>query len=645
MYWLFDPSTTTSTDPFDSTGGLPKGFTFGIELENALIKAFNVSRIENFFLTLENDAKKLNTQIANGVASNLGQIQSTIFNVYKEGLKYGFAYGDAKELVEAIGTGMGRITTYQQEAIKDSILLAKSLGMGSKETGEMVSNMMKLGLGHEKANEIILKTYEKAKAFGVNASVLTKTVSTNLYAAQSYNFKDGVDGLTKMAIQAQRLGMDMDKTLNLTLDLLDPEKAMEMSSQFQMMGGEFGKLLGDPFKLMNMDAAELQDNIAKAAAASAEFNTKTGQFEIKNRAMMQYFKETGSQLGYTYKEMSEMVNKAGREAMILDSIKPDVLGGLTEEQKSVVQSLAQIKNGKVMIDIDGNGTLTEINKATLSDLKNLQASQAEGNKGFAGLGDNATQQLSVQQKMLITLEQIRNSGIFGVGLGGGGKMLGNIEEQTILDNEELKKLQTKIQTQIGNISTYIIGYYTAALTSFNTKMIELQNKVVDMATNLKNLMATTNTTSTADTANQVVTGFDVFIPAGGQKTISSGFGDLIKLDKMDASLNIPQADMENLFNYANLGDKASKLLPTAMSVGGKVGSLNEAVEQKIKLESTNTQQVNIAGSTDINIKIDSNLPNDILSKMVDKDTLKDTILTTINDRLSKDWSRKIQNVG
>ncbi len=641
MYWLFDPS-TTSTDPFESTGGLPKGFTFGIELENALIKAFNVNRIENFFLTLENDAKKLNTQIANGVAANLGQIQSTIFNVYKEGLKYGFAYGDAKDLVEAIGSGMGRITTFQQEAIKDSILLAKSLGMGSKETGEMVSNMMKLGLGHDKANEIILKTYEKAKAFGVNASVLTKTVSTNLYAAQSYNFKDGVDGLTKMAIQAQRLGMDMDKTLNLTLDLLDPEKAMEMSSQFQMMGGEFGKLLGDPFKLMNMDAAELQDNIAKAAAASAEFNTKTGQFEIKNRAMMQYFKETGNQLGYSYKEMSEMVNKAGREAMILDSIKPNVLGSLTEEQKSVVQSLAQIKDGKVMIDIDGDGKLEDINNATLKQLQNLQDKQAETGKP---LEETATQQLSVQQKMLISLEQIRNSGIFGVGLGGGGKMLGKIEEQTILDNQELKTLQTKIQTEIGNISTDIIGYYTTALTSFNAKMIELQNKVVDMATNLKNLMATTNTTSTADTANQVVTGFDVFIPAGGQKTISSGFGDLIKLDKMDASLNIPQADMENLFNYANLGDKASKLLPTAMSVGGKVGSLNEAVEQKIKLESTNTQQVNIAGSTDINIKIDSNLPNDILSKMVDKDTLKDTILTTINDRLSKDWSRKIQNVG
>jgi len=638
MYWLQEG--TTPTDDF-SSANKKNIIGFTKDLADAVKTAFDPTRINSFFLTIENDAKRLNTQIANGVASNLGQIQSTIFNVYKEGLKYGFAYGDAKDFVEAIGSGMGRITTFQQEAIKDSILLAKSLGMGSKETGEMVSNMMKLGLGHDKANEIILKTYEKAKAFGVNASVLTKTVSTNLYAAQSYNFKDGVDGLTKMAIQAQRLGMDMDKTLNLTLDLLDPEKAMEMSSQFQMMGGEFGKLLGDPFKLMNMDAAELQDNIAKAAAASAEFNTKTGQFEIKNRAMMQYFKETGSQLGYSYKEMSEMVNKAGREAMILDSIKPNVLGSLTEEQKSVVQSLSQIKDGKVMIDIDGDGKLEDINNATLKQLQNLQASQAETGKP---LEETATQQLSVQTKMAKTLEMIQNQLTFQFKPGDITKLLNANENVTMYG--EGKDTYDELFKSFANNSVSIIG----TITTFNTELSKIDKDFIktisdSFATLVANLNTALDKIIDAAKAIKIETEQDVFIPAGGQKTISSGFGDLIKLDKMDASLNIPQADMENLFNYANLGDKASKLLPTAMSVGGKVGSLNEVVEQKIKLESTNTQQVNIAGSTDINIKIDSNLPNDILSKMVDKDTLKDTILTTINDRLSKDWSRKIQNVG
>lgn len=636
MYWLQEG--TTPTDDF-SSANKKNIIGFTKDLADAVKTAFDPTRINSFFLTIENDAKRLNTQIANGVASNLGQIQSTIFNVYKEGLKYGFAYGDAKDFVEAIGSGMGRITTFQQEAIKDSILLAKSLGMGSKETGEMVSNMMKLGLGHDKANEIILKTYEKAKAFGVNASVLTKTVSTNLYAAQSYNFKDGVDGLTKMAIQAQRLGMDMDKTLNLTLDLLDPEKAMEMSSQFQMMGGEFGKLLGDPFKLMNMDAAELQDNIAKAAAASAEFNTKTGQFEIKNRAMMQYFKETGSQLGYSYKEMSEMVNKAGREAMILDSIKPNVLGSLTEEQKSVVQSLAQIKDGKVMIDIDGDGKLEDINNATLKQLQNLQASQAETGKP---LEETATQQLSVQTKMAKTLEMIQNQLTFQFKPGDIKDLLKANESVTMYGDNPYKNLFDNFKNESDGIIGTITGFYTELSNINKTFITTISNTFGDLISNLDTVL---NKILTAAGDIKIETEQDVFIPAGGQKTISSGFGDLIKLDKMDASLNIPQADMENLFNYANLGDKASKLLPTAMSVGGKVGSLNEAVEQKIKLESTNTQQVNIGGSTDINIKIDSNLPNDILSKMVDKDTLKDTILTTINDRLSKDWSRKIQNVG
>jgi hypothetical protein len=167
-------------------------------------------------------------------------------------------------------------------------------------------------------------------------------------------------------------------------------------------------------------------------------------------------------------------------------------------------------------------------------------------------------------------------------------------------------------------------------------------KITATIQNMITAMSNTNFTPTPS-APTPTEAYDIYIPAGTNKTISTGFGDLINLNKGDASLNIPQEDMETLFNYANLGDKMSKMVPNSKMTESKVGTLTNYIEQKIVTETTSKQEVNVGGSADINIKIDSNIPQNMLDKIIDNPELKRTIMSQINERLSKSFKEKLIN--
>ena len=244
MYFLLN---TVDRDPFGNIGGASGGeragfqpISYTIQLESALKEAFNPQRIIKYFLTVEEDAKRLNTQIGNGLTTNLKQFQDTINEVYAKGLEYGFLYGDSKEYMAEIGASLGRSVNYQRDLLVDGIALGKAMGITNKEAAGIGTSFIKAGFSAKEANEQTKDLFNQARLYGVNAAALTKTVSSNIYLAQGYGFKDGVKGLTEMAAQAQRLGLSFDGLTKTAEMFFDIDKAVEMSSKLQMLGGNFG---------------------------------------------------------------------------------------------------------------------------------------------------------------------------------------------------------------------------------------------------------------------------------------------------------------------------------------------------------------------------------------------------------------------
>ena len=78
---------------------------------------------------------------------------------------------------------------------------------------------------------------KQARDYGINVGKFMKDIGSNIKMLSSYNFKDGVEGFSRMVAKAQALRMDVSQTFSLSEKLLDPETAIETAAGFQMLGG------------------------------------------------------------------------------------------------------------------------------------------------------------------------------------------------------------------------------------------------------------------------------------------------------------------------------------------------------------------------------------------------------------------------
>ena len=634
MYWLEN----TASDPFDTSAASgAKGLTFAKDVEVAMSKAFDPLRIEKFFLTLENDAKKLNLQVANGLQSNLQSIQQIMFDVYKEGLDYGFAYGDAKEYITAIQAGSQRMSSLTKDNTMNALLLGKALGVGAKEVGALYSNFVQFGMSQETANAKLTTIMQTARKYGVDASVLTKTVSDKIYQAQLYGFKNGVEGLTKMAIQAQRVGTSMELAAKAADKAFNPEEAIEMASTMQMLGGSVGAL-ADPFQLMNMaqsDMGALQDQILKSSASMVDFNTKTGEFKISPE-MRRNMTEFAKSIGSDYETVAKSAVKFRKEQEVMSRIP--LTAGFSEEDKSIITSMAEIgPGGQVQIKDPKTDQMVDVSKLTSQQIADLKAYQVEANKQPI---DIAKEQLTVQDKMAKTLEEIKNAGIFGTKLETGMKI------PSTIDDDLIKKAQSFSNTLQTNFEAYKIGEavvasYTNTLSKLSSSITYIESQMANMMIDMKTRMSNT-AESGLDTDNDGIPDYtdpdadgnpdtpnDFFLPSDSKTMITADFGGMIKKivpNNDDTLLGMPKESMESLFKYANFGGEVSTMVPKEKNFEKNVQTLSQYVEQKIVTENTSNVKLGVEPIS-VNVKLEgTGLNKDEISKLVDTNEINNAVI-------------------
>jgi hypothetical protein len=655
------------TDPFASGAATGPEFSkvqvsnFSDQLNKAFNSAFDQTRVEDFFLTLESKATKLNTTLGQGLRKGVVEFQEEIYKVYEEGIQYGIAFEDAGKFLEGVQSSMGRMIPTSAEMTKNALVFGKAIGETPENVAKLIGGMTQYGITQSKSIAIMNKVAATAKASGLDAKTLTKTVSDNIQKAQIYGFKNGVEGLTKMAAQAQRVGLSLDtaqKTANLILNG-GPEKAVQMASELQALGGNIGAL-GDPFQLIHMsmyDMEGLQDQIIKASSAAVDFNETTGEFKIGGEEMLR-LRQQADILGLTYEDVAKGAINARKEQEIMS--KGIDFRGLTEEQRGLVSSLAEIgPGGKVSIDLPGfeEGTrdletlmqdnsfieaLNEYNKDLGKNEKDLQTEMLQ----------NAKNQLSVQDKQLATLITIQNQGIFGQGLDVGKKIVGTAEDKTLYGaaKTSLDGLITQFNDSFSNVNSAIENAYGVQLVAFTTFVETLKNLVDDTVALIQVKLGSITT----PTPSPTIIVQDAFVPAGGGKMVTGSFGKFFGDTKDDMLLSPGIGDFFNKYNEAenNLksiggaksGGDLSLLYKNATSQPSQ--NLVDLLTKSSSFSPTNTeitQKVEIGGKTELTLNINTNIPQNLINEVLNTAQLKETIMTTVNTRLSAEYSDKLSN--
>jgi len=639
---LFD----LETDAFNPADTDNRGLNFGAKLEGAIKASMNPERIEKFFLTLEKDALNLNTKVANGLQSNLKSIQSTIYNVYKDGLDYGFAYGDAKDYIDAIATASQKMVNITTENVKGAVMLSKAMGIGAKEVGAMYGSMMQMGMGQEKTRQILEKTFRDARSYGVDASTLTKTVSDNIFKAQAYGFKGGVDGLREMAIQAQRVGISIELAAKAADKAFDPEGAIEMASSLQMLGGNMGGLT-DVHSLMYMaqsDMGSLQDTILKASSSMVDFNSTTGEFKISPE-MRRNMTDQAKAMGMSYDEYSKAAIKFKKEQEVMSRIP--LSAGFSEADKSFIASMAEIgPGGEIQIQMPGTDQILKGSEITTKKLEELKIAKSEAEKPIE---DIAKEQLAVSDKISKTLEDIKNAGIFGTGLSTGMKMPETINTSLI---SAAQNFNTTLVNGIeaAKFGDSVLGLYTSVITKTGEVIDEftknLQKKLNDVITDMETKISKGKKEEEKKEEEEETEVKD-FVPEFLKNSFKKEEEKKTEEFLPEWLKNTQSSNMNKTLNSTDLNvqkdllsSSVEKLSPLPMRELSK----SEPIERYVENKTIN--EVNIGGKTELEItlKTPDNNSEKILSLLLNNPELKETVMATINERLSKEYSDKLINV-
>ena len=380
---------------FTGLNDLLKQFT------NAAAEALSPNRLAVRYAQIEDLTKRTTKNISGMFGAAADALQTASVNAYLKTLDIGASYEEVLSIQQEIATQQQKALSLTEAEVVAAVEFSKATGVAAKDVGTIVLAFADLGQSTSTALENMSDMAAEARKYGLNVGQFMGTVAKNLTLVNSYGFKNGVEGFTKMVARSQALRIDMAQTTKLAADLLNPEKAIELAAEFQNLGGAIGDL-GDPFKLMYMaqnDMEGLQESVVQAAKSAVMFNKQTGDFKISGTEMYR-LRAQASALNMSYEDLANTAVRAAKESEILSRLR---FTGLNKETQQLVANLAEIKDGQVQIKLPG------MDKA-ITDFSVLQNENSEEFKALKAYQETAVlSDRQIAEGQLSSLQTIANS--------------------------------------------------------------------------------------------------------------------------------------------------------------------------------------------------------------------------------------------
>ena len=269
-------------------------------------------------------------------------------------VRLGIGFEELAEAAENLVSESGRFITLN----RDSWYAAGEAAAAYVGTlGELVSmypSFEKIGIGASNVAKQIELTGSRSLSLGLQSSKTTKELSTNLSRLNEFGFKNGVQGLSNMVMKSTELRMNMDSVFKIAEDVMDPEKAISLSANLQVLGGAMGDF-NDPLKMM-YDATNnvegLQDALIGAAGSLATYNSEQGRFEITG-VNLRRAKAMAAELGISYGELANGAIAAAERTSAATALMGRGLK-LDDDQQRFLTNISQMKDGQMTIELNSD---------------------------------------------------------------------------------------------------------------------------------------------------------------------------------------------------------------------------------------------------------------------------------------------------
>ena len=641
MMWLFQ-------DPVISDEFSAEGFKLYSEAIKNLYTAAKESAIPEtnieILTGMESKAKVLQRTIS-GIAlepANAEKFREKLEKIYfgTKGLNDGIlaiggSFKDITESIQGLSDALGRVVEPNAKVVEQMVEVSKATGIASTEVGKMTGEFMKLTFSQQGSMDLIKKISEDARRSGLNVKTTLTEVQKQLTKVAAYNFKNGVDGLTKMVLQAQRLGVTIDDIGAASLGrgfAFDPEKAVEAAAGMSMLGGAMSNMK-NPFQLMNMganDVGKLQNELVELSKSAFSVDESTGKIEsnaIAQQRLYEQLKAVGKEGDFD--KFMNMGREAAKQAEIVKKVSDSGLGNLfgegkmfDEKQQGLISKLAEIgPDGKISLEIPGMPPFDDLSSALKNNPNQIQAALQEYDKqAKKSEKDIAMQGLTLAEDQLKDTKIIKETVVRALSADERSTILKNVEKAMSISQGGAKLLAdgttSKAKTELGNIENE-----AESLKTFNTSSA--------VKTWIDSLIS-------ADKDSGKLTPTQDGFFDDGKKKLLTGKGEMFSFIEDDQALFAPNLD-ENLgiMKSAYLQMKElSKPQPKENTFKNSFQGLNTVSKTETKTEQTVTQRVEGSGTVNINVNITSsgNLANSLMSDRTFKNQLETEILTTIKNK-------------
>ena len=294
-----------------------------------------------------------------------------------EASAYGINANDLNEVWTDTVDVIGRKLNIPEDVLTRSALLAKTLE--GYDASAFMDAFDSIGLSMDSAigatddtTTAIGRMLKTSRDLGAVTKTFMKGASENIKLMNKYGFERGYEGLARMIVKSDQLGLSMGSVSGLAEKFLDPEGAIDFAAKMQVIGGAAGDLT-DPFKLMYMatnDLEGLQDAIVETASQAAVFNEETGEFGFSPETRRQ-MRDQAKEMDMNYDDYAEMAIKAAKSSETLSQL--EFVGGMSDEDKELVASMATIgKDGTAKVTIPGMKEMVDVANITDQQMAKLR---------------------------------------------------------------------------------------------------------------------------------------------------------------------------------------------------------------------------------------------------------------------------------
>ena len=346
-----------------------------------------------------------------GIAGNLGMnLQNSFRNAYPLVVEMGISAEEMGKTVEAFFEKSGRAQILSSTQMAE---LAKMSNVFGTESLEIVESYRQLGLSITSTTSRMRNLITQSDKFGVLPAKVSGILKNNVDKVNSYNFKNGVSALEKMAMYAAKTNTDMKSAFAMADKLLEGsiEGAMEMSTNLQLIGGSVGNM-GDMAELMYIarnEPEKFQEMFEKAAAGMGELNEQTGEIKF-NAEARQRLKAIAQATGQDFNDLIKQGQNLKKSMSIGEDLDSSLKGLSNYEELLTKVSGAAEKNklGEWVVKLKKDGKEVETAVSALTEDQIKQISFTDESKGpeqaFENIAKSNENLTETMQRLIETLK-------------------------------------------------------------------------------------------------------------------------------------------------------------------------------------------------------------------------------------------------